>query len=409
MTQEAPAPARTGGPLAGTRVLEIASLGPGPFAAMLLSDMGADVLRVDRAEAVDAAGGGGALDLPPGAIPLYRGRGSVGIDLKHPDGVPAVLRLVAQADVLLEGFRPGVMEKLGLGPDVCCAHNPRLVYGRVSGYGQDGPLAHAPGHDLNYIALSGVLSMIGERDGPPVIPLSLIGDFGGAGMTLAFGVLAALLERSQSGRGQVVDCSMVESASQLAVLFHGMLRSGHWHNARGSNTVDGGAHFYNVYQTADGEWIAIAAVLPKFYAALLRALELDPAELPQQMDEAAWPQMKARFAAIFATRTRAEWDQRLLGPEHCYSPVLDPLTAPDHPQHQARNAFVQVDGITQPAPAPRLSRTPGSVKGAPQPPGGQTRQRLADWGFSATDLATLEASGAIRAAAAPDHPGGDSQ
>lgn len=387
------------GPLAGLKVVEISSLGPGPFCAMLLSDMGAEVVRVDRAEVVDFVGEPGPLNIPIEGMPLFRGRGSLGVDLKHPDGVAAVLRLVAQADILLEGYRPGVMEKLGLGPAVCCQINPRLIYGRVSGYGQDGPLAQSPGHDINYIALAGVLAMIGnDPNSAPVPPLSLAGDFGGAGMALAFGVLAAVYERERSGQGQVIDCSMVESASYIATLFHGLLRTGHHKPTRGSNMVDGGCHFYNSYQTADGQWVAVAAVLPKFYANFLRVLGLDPATLPAQTDEAAWPEMKARIAAIFRSQPLAYWNERMLNADHCYSPVLSPLDAPAHPQNLARGAFVDIGGITQPAPAPRLSRTPGWVKGPPQEAGRQSRALLADWGFTPQEIDALHTSGAVRSA-----------
>lgn len=389
------------GPLAGLKVVEVSSLGPGPFCAMLLADMGADIVRVDRAETVDYAGPVSPIMIPPEGIPLDRGRRSLAVDLKKPDGVATVRRLAAQADVLLEGYRPGVMEKLGLGPKPCLADNPRLVYGRVSGYGQDGPLANSPGHDINYIALSGVLAMIGaDPDGPPVLPLSLAGDFGGAGMALTVGVLCALYERERSGEGQVVDCSMVESSAYIATLFYGMLRTGHHLPQRGVNMVDGGAHFYNVYPTADGQWVAIAAVLPKFYENFLKALDLDPATLPDQLDAAQWPAMKARLTDIFRARPLAYWNERLLNADQCYSPVIGPLDAPDHPQNRARESFVTVAGVPQPAPAPKLSRTPGWVKSPAQPPGMQSRELLADWGFDAGEITALHKSGAVRSARA---------
>jgi alpha-methylacyl-CoA racemase len=385
------------GPLAGLKVVELASLGPGPFCAMLLADMGAEIVRVDRAETVDYAGPPSPLSIPPQGMPLYRSRGSLAVDLKRPDGVATVRRLAAQADVLLEGYRPGVMEKLGLGPDPCLADNPRLIYGRVSGYGQDGPLANSPGHDINYIALSGVLAMIGsDPDGPPVLPLSLAGDFGGAGMALAVGVLCALYERERSGQGQVVDCSMVESSAYIATLFYGMLATGHHLPRRGMNLVDGGAHFYNVYPTADGQWVAVAAVLPKFYENFLAALGLDQATLPDQLDHSQWPAMKARIAEIFRSQPLAYWNERLQNAEQCYSPVTGPLDAPRHPQARARESFVNVAGVTQPAPAPRLSRTPGWVKGPSQAPGMQSRELLAAWGFSEQEVETLHATGAVR-------------
>ncbi|MFZ5492916.1 MAG: CaiB/BaiF CoA transferase family protein [Pseudomonadota bacterium] len=389
------------GPLAGLKVVEVSSLGPGPFCAMLLADMGADIVRVDRAETVDYAGPVSPIMIPPEGNPLYRGRRSLAVDLKKPDGVATVRRLAKQADVLLEGYRPGVMEKLGLGPEPCLADNPRLVYGRVSGYGQDGPLANSPGHDINYIALSGVLAMIGaDPDGPPVLPLSLAGDFGGAGMALTVGVLCALYERERSGEGQVVDCSMVESSAYIATLFYGMLRTGHHHPRRGVNMVDGGAHFYNVYPTADGQWVAIAAVLPEFYENFLKALDLDPATLPDQLDAAQWPAMKARLTDIFRAHPLAYWNERLLNADQCYSPVIGPLDAPDHPQNRARESFVTVAGVAQPAPAPKLSRTPGWVKSPAQAPGMQSRELLADWGFDEAEIAALHTSGAVRSARA---------
>lgn len=398
---DAPGSVRHPGPLAGLRVVEVASLGPGPFCAMLLADMGADIVRVDRAETVDYAGPPSPIMIPPEGIPLYRGRRSLAVDLKHPDGVAAVRRLTAQADVLLEGYRPGVMEKLGLGPEPCLADNPRLVYGRVSGYGQDGPLANSPGHDINYIALSGVLAMIGaDPDGPPVLPLSLAGDFGGAGMALAVGVLCALYERERSGQGQVVDCSMVEASAYITTLFYGMLRTGHHQPRRGVNMVDGGAHFYNVYPTADGQWVAVAAVLPKYYQNFLKALGLDNEALPDQLDSAHWPAMKQRIAAIFRSQPLAYWNERLQNAEQCYSPVIGPLDAPAHPQNQARESFVTVAGVPQPAPAPKLSRTPGWVKCPAQAPGMQSRELLADWGFSASEIEALHETGAVRSARA---------
>lgn len=393
------------GPLAGLKVVEIASLGPGPFCAMLLADMGADIVRVDRAQSVDYDGPAGPLTIPPEGMPLYRSRRSLAVDLKHPGGLATVQRLVSQADVLLEGYRPGVMEKLGLGPDPCLAANPRLVYGRVSGYGQDGPLANSPGHDINYIALSGVLAMIGnDPDGPPVLPLSLAGDFGGAGMALTVGVLCALYERERSGQGQVVDCSMVESASYIATLFYGMLRTGHHLPRRGSNMVDGGTHFYNVYPTSDGQWVAVAAVLPKFYQNFLKALGLENAALPEQMDAAQWPAMKARITEIFRTQPLAYWNERLQNADQCYSPVIGPLDAPGQPQAVARESFVTVAGVPQPAPAPKLSRTPGWVKCPSQPPGMQSRELLAQWGFGASEIETLHDTGAVRSSRFADTP-----
>jgi alpha-methylacyl-CoA racemase len=309
------------GPLTGIRVVEIGGIGPGPFCAMLLADLGADVLRVDR-----VAGGGlvGPSDDHSTEL-LNRGRRSIAVDLKHPDGPEVVLSLVEQADVLLEGFRPGVTERLGIGPDACLARNPRLVYGRMTGYGQDGPMAQAVGHDLNYVAQSGALSMIGRHGQPPTPPLSLVGDFGGGGMVLALGICAALVERQTSGRGQVIDAAMVEGAALLATPFFGYVQNGSWSTERGTNIVDSGAPFYDVYETSDGRWLSVAAMEPQFYAALLSVLGLDgDPDLPEQHDHAAWPAMKERFAAVIRTRTRDEWCAAAAGVEACVAPVLGP-------------------------------------------------------------------------------------
>lgn len=382
------------GPLRGLKVVEIGSIGPGPFCAMLLADLGADVIRVDRAA-------GAALVGPNADFRtelLHRGRRSVAVDLKHPDGAEVVLALVERADVLLEGFRPGVVERLGIGPDVCAQRNPALVYGRMTGYGQGGPLAQEVGHDINYVALSGALSMIGRRDQPPTPPLSLIGDFGGGGMTLAFGVLAALWERQRSGRGQVVDAAMTEGAALLATPFFGYAQTGAWHRERGTNLVDSGAPYYDVYETADGKWLSVGAIEPHFYADLVELLGL-PAELPAQNDRSRWPEMKEAFAAAVRTRTRDEWIDAVQGRTPCIAPVLEFDEAPAHPHHRARGAFVEVGGLVQPAPAPRFDRTPATVDGEPPLPGEHTREALTDW-----DIATERISGWLAAGALAEQP-----
>ncbi len=382
------------GPLAGVRVLELAGQGPGPFCAMLLSDMGAEVLRIDRAAEV-----GVEQPEPPLDAGIRRGRRSAALDLKHPEGLALALDLVERADVLIEGFRPGVAERLGLGPDQCLARNGRLVYGRMTGWGREGPLAAEAGHDLNYLALTGMLDAIGPPGGPPVPPLSLVGDFGGGGMLLAFGVVAALLEAERSGRGQVVDAAMLDGAALLGSLFFGMHEQGQWEPCRGSNLLDGGAHFYGTYETSDGRWVAVGAIEPQFYANLLAVLGLDPGELPDQNDRAGWPRMRERFAAVFATRTRDEWVEAMAGADACFSPVLSMAEAPSHPQNAAREVFVPAgEGARplRPAPAPRFSRTPAEAAAPPAAaPGEHTEAALAEWGVEAAELARLGAAGAI--------------
>jgi alpha-methylacyl-CoA racemase len=379
------------GPLTGIRVVEIGGIGPGPFCAMLLADLGADVLRVDR-----VVGGGLVGPSEDHATELLnRGRRSIAVDLKHPEGPEVVLRLVEQADVLMEGFRPGVAERLGIGPHDCLARNPRLVYGRMTGYGQDGPMAQAVGHDLNYIAQSGALSMIGRRDQPPTPPLSLIGDFGGGGMVLALGIAAALVERERSGAGQVIDAAMVEGAALLATPFYGYVQTGAWSTERGTNIVDSGAPFYDVYETADGRWLSVAAMEPRFYAALLELLGLDADELPDQHDHDSWPAMKERFAAVIATRTRDDWCAAAEGVEACVAPVLGVEEVEDDPHLAARNAFVRHNGLLQPAPAPRFSRTPTALSLRPPLPGEHTAEALGDWGFDEAQIADLQQQGAI--------------
>jgi alpha-methylacyl-CoA racemase len=376
------------GPLDGVKVVEVASIGPGPFTAMLLADMGAEVVRVDR---IPAAGDGPdpALDV------LNRGRRSVAVDLKHPDGVATVLRLVGQADVLLEGFRPGVMERLGLGPDPCLAANPALVYGRMTGWGQDGPFAQVPGHDINFIAVAGVLAGVARPGERPVPPLNLVGDFGGGGLLQAFGVVCALLEARRSGRGQVVDTAMVDGAALLLAMVCALRARGDWAGEPGTNLLDGGAPFYDAYETADGRHVAVGAIEPRFYDALLRGLGLDPADLPPQLDRRSWPATKERFAAVFRTRTRAEWCERLEGTDACLSPVLGLDEAPDHPQVRARGTFVADGAVLQPAPAPRLAATPAAVAGPPPRPGQHTDEVLAAWRHSPAEVARLRRAGAV--------------
>ena len=378
------------GPLAGIKVLEIAGIGPGPFCAMMLADMGADVIRVDRAGAVPASPPAGVGDL------LTRSRKSIGVDLKHADGVSLLLDLVEKADVIMEGFRPGVMERLGLGPDVCLGRNPGIIYGRMTGWGQEGPMAQAAGHDIDYIALSGALHSIGRAGEAPVPPLNLVGDFGGGGMLLAFGIVAALVERSKSGKGQVVDAAMVDGASVLMTMFYSMRAAEAFSDDRGTNLLDTGAHFYNTYETSDGKWVALGAIEPQFYAELLERTGLKNEELPRQMDRAQWPAMQTRLAAMFKTKTRAQWCDLLEGSDACFAPVLTLDEAIAHPHNAHRSTFVEVEGVPQPAPAPRFSRTPPVISNGPAYPGEHTAEALKAWGVAESAVAGLKESGAIR-------------
>ncbi|MGH8616455.1 MAG: CaiB/BaiF CoA transferase family protein [Burkholderiales bacterium] len=376
------------GPLQGLKILEFEALGPGPFCGMLLADMGADVLLVDRPS--DPRAGFGRdrwFDV------MLRGRRSVTLDLKSPQAAEAAIRLAEKADAVIEGFRPGVMERLGLGPDVLLARNPKLVYGRVTGWGQDGPLAQSAGHDINYIALTGILNAIGRPGGPPTPPLNLVGDFGGGGMLLGFGIVCALLEAQRSGRGQVVDAAMIDGASLLATMFSGMTAAGRWQDARGSNGLDGGSPYYDTYETRDGRFVAIGANEPKFYAALLERLGLAQEALPPQQDRAGWPVLRSRFAAVFKTKTRDEWCAAFEGVDACFAPVLDFSEARTHPQATSRGAYVKVGKVEQPAPAPRFSRTPGSVRDTPPERGTGGEQALTNWGFTAADRSALTALG----------------
>lgn len=381
------------GPLHGCRIVELAGIGPGPFAAMLLADMGAEVVRVDRPSR------GGAPDLgisvPRTYSTLLRSRRSARVDLKDPAGTEVVLRLIESADALIEGFRPGVTERLGLGPDVCLARNPRLVYGRMTGWGQDGPLASAAGHDINYIALAGALHSIGPAGGPPIVPLNLVGDFGGGGVYLALGLLAGIIEARTSGLGQVVDAAMVDGAASLMASAYGMHGAGLHGDERGTNLIDGGAFYYGTYETADGRFVAIGSIERRFYDELLAVLELDPADIPDRDDRVRWPEHRERLAAVFRTRTRDEWTKRMEGTDVCYAPVLDLHEAPEHEHNRARGTFVEVDGVVQPAPAPRFSRTASAIQAPPCSPGADTAEVLADWGFSEDELRVLTGDGTV--------------
>ena len=376
------------GPLDGIRVIEVASLAPAPFGCMILADLGADVLRVERAERA------GAQAQPPGD-PLQRSRRSVGINLKDPAGVDLLLRLAGQADVLVEGFRPGVAERLGFGPQECEQRNPRLIYGRMTGWGQDGPLAPTAGHDIDYISISGALAPIGRAGQRPVPPLNLLGDFGGGGMLLALGVLAALVERAQSGRGQVVDVAMVDGSALLTTFIYGMRARGAWQDERGVNLLDGGAPFYDTYETADGGFVGVGALEPQFYAALLDGLGLADAGLPDQHDRSGWPELRRQFAAAFASRSRDEWAEVFAGTDACVAPVLGLGEAASHPHALARSAFTEVGGITQPSPAPRFSRSATQPPAAPPRPGADTDAVLAGLGLSAQEVAGLRAGGVV--------------
>lgn len=385
------------GPLAGVRVVEVAALGPAPFCAMLLADLGAEVLRVDRLSLSGKRSGATSRVLAnaPERYVMHRGRRSVAIDLKHADGRETVLRLAERADALIEGFRPGVMEKLSLGPDDCAARNPRLVYGRMTGWGQDGPLATTAGHDINYIALSGALNSFARAGERPVPPVNLVGDMGGGGLLLAFGIVCALLEARTSGRGQVVDAAMTDGSATLTVLLHSLLAQGRWQDRPGTNFSDTGSPFYEVYRAADGRFVAVGAIEEPFWRQLLDGLDVDEKELGDRDDPATWPTMKERFAAIFATRTRDEWEDVFAGTDACVTPVLSLTEAPGHPHNQARRTFVERDGIIGPAPAPRFSRTPAANPLPPPVPGQHTESALADWGFASTEIARLHDAGAI--------------
>lgn len=376
-----------GGPLAGLKVIEMAGLAPGPFAAMMLADMGAQVLRVDRPDPAPR----------PLAQRFYitdRNRRSIAVDLKSQEGAALVKRLIGGADALIEGFRPGVMERLGLGPEPCLAINPRLVYGRMTGWGQDGPMAQAPGHDINYIALAGALDAIGPADGPPVVPLNLVGDFGGGGMYLAFGIACALIEAARSGRGQVVDAAMVDGAASLMTYFFGHRAAGAW-AGRGRSVTGGGSPFYAVYETRDGKYVSVGSAEPKFYAELLRQTGLDTAGLPDRGDPANWPVIRAALEKVFRARTRDEWCAQLEDSETCFAPVLTMEEAAAHRHNRARETFVEVDGMLQPAPAPRFSRTPAARPEPGVEPGVDVQAALAGWGLADDEIERMVRAGVV--------------
>jgi alpha-methylacyl-CoA racemase len=378
------------GPLHGIKVVEIAGIGPGPFCGMVLADLGADVVRVDRAANVTGTHQG-----MPSSDLLNRGRRSIGVDLKKPEGVQVVLDLVERSDVLIEGFRAGVAERLGIGPDACRARNPRLVYGRMTGWGQDGPYATVAGHDINYIALAGALDPLGRQGQPPTPPVNLLGDFGGGGMLLAVGVLAAVVEAQSSGRGQVVDAAMVDGSALLTTMIHSFRAMGMWQDERGTNMLDTGAHFYDVYETADGRWLSVGAIEPQFYDALLRGLGLEGEDLPWQHDRGQWPALKERFAAVFRTKTLDEWMAIFEGTDACVAPVLTIPEAVAHPHNAARGTFVEVAGVPQPAPAPRFDRTPPQVPEPPPHAGHHTDEILRELGIDADRVAKLREVGAV--------------
>lgn len=380
------------GPLSGVSVVEFAGIGPAPFCAMMMSDLGADVIRIDRP--ADGVPVGGGLETITDGI-LTRGRRSIAVNLKHPDGVAVALDLLGGADICIEGFRPGVMERLGLGPDVCLERNPRLVYGRLTGWGQDGPYAARAGHDLNYIAIAGALAPIGRRGSRPVPPLNLVGDFAGGSMILAVGLVAGVLHARATGEGQVVDASMVDGSAYLMTMMYELLGRGAWIEERESNPNDGGAHFYDVYETADSKYLSVAAMEARFFDELLARIGIDPADIPPQWDHDGWPAAKERLAGVFRSRTRDEWCDLLAGTDTCVAPVLTMGEALTDPHNVARRTFVDVGGVRQPAPAPRFSRTPTEIRRPPSHPGADTDQGLTAWGIEEPEIARLRQSGAI--------------
>jgi alpha-methylacyl-CoA racemase len=382
--------ASVSGPLQGVKIIEIAGIGPGPFAAMMLADMGAEVVRVDRAQSVT-----GDFDRPNLEI-LNRGRRSIGVDLKQPEGVETVLKLVEQADALIEGFRPGVAERLQIGPDVCLARNPKLVYGRMTGWGQDGPYAQAAGHDINYIALAGALAHFGRAGTKPTPPINVVGDFGGGGMLMAFGIACGLVESGRSGTGQVIDAAMVDGSAALMAMMWGFKALGIWGDF-GTNVLDTGAPFYDTYETADGAFVSLGSLEPQFYAELVERIGLaGEVDLGRQMDNTTYPELRERFTALFKSKTRDEWCEILEHTDACFAPVLTMTEAAEHPHIKARNTVVNEYGLDQPAPAPRFSRTPGEIQGPPAWPGQHTDAVLADWGFAADEVAKLRETGAVK-------------
>ncbi len=375
------------GPLSGIKIIEVGGIGPGPFCGMMLSDMGADIIRVERK-------GGLSLSDPKYDL-LTRNRKSISINLRNPQGAKTLLKMIEQVDALQEGFRPGVMEKLGIGPDNCLKRNPRLVYGRMTGWGQEGPLARAAGHDINYIALSGALHSIGRKDQCPVPPLNLVGDFGGGGMLLAFGMVCALLETQKSGQGQVVDAAMTDGSATLMTMIYGLKAAGLWTDKPGTNLLDTGAHFYDTYETADKKFIAIGAIEPQFYELLLKLAEIDDPDFQNQLDFAQWPQLKEKLTILFKTKTRDAWCKIMEGSDVCFAPVLSMSEAPEHPHNKQRNTFIENNGVLQPAPSPRFSRTAPEVRNPPPIPGQDTESVLADFGFSVGEIDSLKSSEVI--------------
>lgn len=390
------------GPLAGIRVVELAALGAVPHAAMMLADAGADVLRVDRLESDNESAD--LVERGRRGNAVMRGRRSVAVDLKHPEAAAFVLDLVRHAHVLLEGFRPGVAERLGVGPEACLAAQPALVYGRLTGWGRDGPLANLGGHDINYLAVSGTLAGMGPADRPPPVPLNAIADFGGGSMQLAFGVVAALVHAAQSGRGQVVDAAMVDGAASLATYIHSMRGAGTWIDERESNVLDGGAPFYRVYATSDGRFMAVGAIEPKFYEALLLGLGFDIDELPPQLDRASWPATREKFRSRFESRTRDEWVQTFARLDACVSPVLTMHEAPEHDHLASRGSFISVAGVVQPAPVPRFGDSVPSVPSPPAASGVGGRQALGEWGFDESHIQDLTRKGVVHLADASADP-----
>ncbi|MCC3306487.1 CaiB/BaiF CoA transferase family protein [Sneathiella sp. HT1-7] len=379
------------GPLAGYKIVEMGGIGPGPMCAMLLADLGADIVRIDRL----SDPGLGSMPSSRNSL-LMRSRRSIAVDTKSEAGREVVLKLIEQADGLIEGFRPGVMERMGLGPDDALKRNPKLVYGRMTGWGQDGPMAQAAGHDINYIALSGVLHAIGRKNEAPVPPLNLVGDFGGGALYLALGLVCGILEAQKSGKGQVVDTAMVDGAASLMTMFYGLMAAGNWKDERGVNILDTGTHYYDVYETSDGKHISLGSIEKKFYEELLERTGLDKEDLPPQMDPKSWPVIKARLTEVFKTKTRDEWDEIMLGTDVCYAPVLSIVEATQHPHNIHRKTFVEYDGIVQPAPAPRFSRTEPAIQSPPCLPGEHTTEALRDWGITDGTIEELQRAGVIK-------------
>lgn len=375
------------GPLSGYKVIELAGIGPGPFCGMMLADMGAEVIRVDRVGGSPATVGGHNI--------LFRNRRNIAVNLKSPEGIETILKLCEGADAIFEGYRPGVTDRLGVGPEQCMARNPKLVYGRMTGWGQTGPLSQAAGHDINYISISGALHGIGRANERPVPPLNLVGDFGGGGMMMAYGIVCALLEAQKSGKGQEIDCSMHEGSAALMAMFYSMIGNKMWVDERGANLLDGSSHFYDTYETKDGKYVSIGSIEPQFYALLIEKTGVDKKEFANQFNQPKWPEFKASLTEAFLQKTRDEWCDIMEATDVCFAPVMNLAEAPDHPHNKARNSFVEVDGIQQPAPTPRFSRTPSDTPKSMGKVGEDTDAILADCGLSADDIAALKSNGAV--------------